>query len=212
MTIFTDDFTGTSGDNVSARTGWNKYGSGTTDVFQINASNGTKIAGTFPDDGAMYGQDPADVAHFCEAVLTSNAISSNCAAALCLRVTDRNDYLGVYYDTSSTNWRIYSFGGGSSLGTWAGAAPSGETYRAEISSAHVVTVYKDETLVNTLDVSTGFGASGQATATKVGCLAKAVTAGFDPWIDAWRSGLVSDLAGGSSIVPILNSQRQFAGA
>lgn len=197
MTIFTEGFAGSAGDLVSARSGWNKYGSGTTDVAQINASGQLKLAGTFPDDGALYGQDPGNVAHFVEAKLLANAVISKAAPLLCARVTDRTDYLSIYYDDFAGEWKFKSTGGAGVLANWAGAAPNGETYRLQV-SGQVVSVYKDGALVHTSDWSGGGFSSAQLTATKVGGYFASFVGALDPVLDDWRSGLVSDLAGGPS--------------
>jgi len=210
MAIFTDNFTGSNGDLVSARSGWNKYGSGSTDVAQVNASNQVKFAGAFPDDGAMLGQDPGNVAHFVEARLYANAISSKVAPLLCVRVIDRTEYVGVFYDDGSSIWRLRSQGGGGGLDTWAGAAPNGEVYRVEVTSGHVVTVYKDGVSVYSHDWSGGGFSSAQLTATKVGGYLASFAGALDPVLDDWRSGLISDLGGGggggSAIGPLMYYQ------
>lgn len=195
MAIFTDNFTGTSGDLVSGRTGWNKYGSGSTDVFQVNASNQAKIAGTFPDDGAMYGQDPGAADHFVEATLFANAVKSKCSAILSVRVVDRNDRVSLEYDDGSSVWRIRN--GGASIATSnAFGAPGGEKYRFQCESA-VLKTYKNDSLVWTYD-AVGDLSGGGLTNTKVGALMLSSTGSpVDTVIDDWRSGLVSDLAGGA---------------
>ena len=208
MAIFTDNFTGSNGDLVSARSGWNKYGSGSTDVALINASNQMKLGGTFPDDGALYGQDPGNIAHFVEAKLLSNAIISKTAPLLCVRVIDRTDYLSIYYNDGSSNWSIKSTGGPGVLDNWSMAAPSGEVYRVQMDASHVMTVYKDDVLVRTHDC-TGELSSGQLTATKVGGYFASFVGALDPVLDDWRSGLISDLGGGgggSAIGPLMYYQ------
>lgn len=198
MAIFTDSFTGSSGDLVSARTGWNKYGSGSTDVFQVNASNQAKIAGAFPDDGAMYGQDPAAVDHFVEATLYANAVASKCFPILGLRVVDRNEFVSLSYDDSGgAVWRI-RVNGTSVDNTSAFGAPNGEKYRFQISGS-TCTVYKDDALVWSPSALSLSGSS--LTATKVGCHMLGVGGTpQDPVLDNWRSGLVSDLGGGGGYV------------
>ena len=72
MALFTDDFTGTAGQKLTARSGWAKIGAGSdSQGAEIGASNAARCAATL-DDVPLIGQIKASVDHYVQFTARSN--------------------------------------------------------------------------------------------------------------------------------------------
>jgi hypothetical protein len=195
MAVFTDDFTGTNGDELVDRAGWTEFGSGTDSVLQIN-SNALIATGS---DSPTVGQAKGGANHWSEIVLTQDLTTIGSGTAqdrfsLCVRVhttNGRNERVNASFDPDYGGlWGIYGSGAGR-LGSVGGfAADVGTRVRME-ADGNDGNLYIDGVLALTVDIS-GLGDANQ----NVAILANYDGVGNTNIGDDWKSGLVGDDEGG----------------
>ncbi len=192
MTIFTDSFTGSNG-ATALDTGWSSYGSGgNAAVIQSNAL--AVEADNFPSNQSMRGQDTGSADHFCECTVGANAGGlGGPGALLAVRVVDRNEWVGVYYDTD--RYRLYFQGHGGSQASYVTALVPGDEIRLEANGTGTGAYILYINGVNRIQLDWSDAAYNSQT--KVGCLPKLSSdADLSDILDNWRSGTIADLSGG----------------
>lgn len=147
MTLKTDNFTGTDGQLLTARTDWAQRGGGTCRAV-VNASNQIKsVAG---GDASTVCVDTGANDMYAQCVALSD-FGTDDGLPLVLRVTDRNSYVGARFNSTSNLWEIFTqFGRVTSV---AGSYTSGDVIRFEIVS-DVATIKKNGSTVLTDTVPT----------------------------------------------------------
>jgi len=185
---FNDNFTGTAGQKIIARSGWAMLGSGSTgDNPEINAA-GTRMASAASNgDAGMVGQDVGSADHYVQVKLYTGFQwgESGNLPLLCVRTDSRNEGWGVLYRTSTSSWQIYKAGAGAGLrGSYAATFVDGDVIRLEAEGADI-RFY----LNGTLRISDP-GVTDGLTQTGVGILVRNVASSVDI-ADDWESGALS---------------------
>lgn len=111
MANFTDDFTGTSGDNLEDRTGWSLT-DGPAGAAEINASNQLKYSTT---SSAGY-QAPAasNSNHFAQAVRRYEPVGSTWFFPWCICFADSSNFIGLrFIDAAGDKQEVWKAIGGS---------------------------------------------------------------------------------------------------
>lgn len=186
MTLKTDNFTGTDGQLLTARTDWSQRGSGTCRAV-VNASNQIKSVGG--GDGSTVCVDTGSNDMYAQCVGLSD-FGTNDGWPLAVRVTDRNSYVAGRWNSVDSLWEIHTqFGRVTSA---SGSFTSGDVIRLEIVS-DVATLKKNGTTVLT-DTVPSITASNYA-----GMFLRIAK---DPVLDDWQS----DSIGGADVTaPVLTT-------
>ena len=172
---FTDDFTGTSGDNLEDRTGWT-LASGTAASAEINASNQLKTNGTGSTGHSYQAPTAGSADHYAQCVYRGG---SSGPLAPCVRVTDANNFCGIRAEGTQYNLYQRVAAGFTSKGTYSATPASGDVLKVEISGT-TATFY-----LNGVSRITGTSISGSLTAQTPGLICR--TTAVDPFIDDWES-------------------------
>lgn len=99
MALFQDDFTGTNGDDISVRTGWDVAGPSPTSAFQINAANQLK---SITNNRHLAYHDVGDKDHYIQAVWRATVDGGTFIAC---RGVDELNFIGVR--RQGTSWQMY---------------------------------------------------------------------------------------------------------
>lgn len=188
MAIFADDFTGSSGDDLSGRTStpsgstsgvWTLIGTGIANGAEINASNQLKSVDTNTNGSAFAAPDTGSADHWCEANIRS---LSHSGFPLVCRMQDRNNFaVGFRIAVSAQLWqRSGPTGSLSQLGVSV-AIPSpnaNDVWRLEVTGT-TADVYRNGVLFMSRTVSI------LSTLTTCGMVARSAV--YDPWIEDWQS-------------------------
>ena len=128
--VFQDSFN-RADEDLSANANWVLI-SGVSTGAQV-ASNVLKANNVASAGTATAGPDLGSRNHYVQAV--NNHTSGAGASFLCARLMDYNNWVGVRYNPTSTQWEMYQRVGSTltSLGTAADAAGGGKTMRLEVS-------------------------------------------------------------------------------
>lgn len=179
---FTDNFTGTAGDKVVARTGWSLLGSGWGPHGpEINASNQVRVPADNSDAG-LIGQTTGDTDHYVQAVVYAAFAWGGTGNKnyLCARVTDRNEFFGVSYNTGEGVWELTDAGGFGRIGTYAASLTPGDVVRLECEGTTLRVKINGVTRITDTN-------SAKASNVHTGILLRG-TPGGDPMIDTYESG------------------------
>jgi hypothetical protein len=196
MPTFSDDFTGSAGQKVLARSGWTKYGSGWDgDGPEINGSNQVRTSGG--TDTALIGQNTGSADCFVQATVFAGFAWTGTGSRrlLCARSWDRNDMWGAAYNSGDGGYEIWKCEGGvySRAGTWAGPEPAGDVLRLEVTGSTMILRVNGTARITLTGITYG------AAFTKAGVFLPAAAAGVrDPVIDDYSSG---DLGASDSTAP-----------
>lgn len=194
MALFTDSFTGSDG-ATALDTGWATFGAG-SQAAVIRSNRCGLEADNFPSDQCIRGKDHSNNDHFAECIVGSDA-GSITGALIAVRCVDRNEYVGIRYDTD--RYRLFFQGGGGNQDSYVTALVSGDEIRlqAEGSGTGAYKFYLNDVLRIQLDYSH----AAYNSATTAGCHLKTASDIDVTYVmDDWRSGLLSDLGGGGGYV------------
>lgn len=99
---FTDNFTGTSGDNLEGRSGWTRV-DGAAGAAQINASN--QLKGTTGTNTAYTCTDQGSANHYTQYVV--KVADGGNASFESIRTTDSNNFIGIRAYLSTPKIQMY---------------------------------------------------------------------------------------------------------
>jgi len=201
MTVTTYLFPSANGTEVLNAAPFTSQGSGGNTGLQCNGSGQGKLT-SGSDNLAWHGQDIGSPDMFVEARLYTGADDTTFTQGpLSVRAVDRTDHLYALYTTGDGRWGLYT-----ALGRDASVVRtfnSGSLFRLT-SQSGIVKLWEDEVEILSVDLS---WRNASATYGGLNCLCVA-SQSDNPIMSHYRSGLFSEIGGGSSIVPILNSYRQ----
>lgn len=172
---FTDNFTGTNGDDLEGRTGWT-LAAGSAGAAEINASNQLKASGTGSTGHAYTAPDAGTADHYGQCVYRGG-LSGPLAPAV--RVTNANNYFAIRPEAAAyTLFRRTTAVGLVSIGSYATTPASGDVLKLNISGTSL------EFFLNTVSRITVTDSAHSGVQTP-GIICRTSTA--DPWIDDWES-------------------------
>jgi hypothetical protein len=195
----TDNFTGTAGQKITARSGWSMLGSGTTgDNPEISAAGNSMGSAASNSDAGMVGENLASADHYVQAKLYSAFAWSGTGnlPLLAVRTDSRNEAWGLIYRTPTSSWQLYKAGAGAGLrSSYAATFVDGDVCRLE-AQGNEIRFYLNGTLrITESGITDGLTTPG------VGILVRNVTASA-VIADDWESGV---LAGGDTTAPVLTT-------
>lgn len=186
MAAFTDNFTGSSGQFLEARTGWTLLAAGpsTAGAAQINASNQLALAGT--GDTAYQAQSAGSSQYYAQARQLQGAVE---ALGICVAMVDLDNWIGYRHTNSSGTPRH-------ELIKRVGAAfTTLASFNEAFDAAAVIRVERDDTAKTVTVKKNGVAISGMSGIAVNDAVFNGVqTPGlmcrwalYDPWIDDWQS-------------------------
>lgn len=177
---FTDDFN-RANEDLSAGANWLLL-SGVSTGAQV-ASNVIKANDTASAGTAVASFDLGSNDHYVQAV--NNQSSGLGSSFLCARLMDYNNYVGVRYNATNTQFEVYQRLGGTftSLGTAADAAGAGKTMRLEI--VGLIPTLK----INGVAVLTASAVSPKIVSNRTGVNTRSVIVAN--WIDSFECGALA---------------------
>lgn len=193
MAAFTDDFTGTNGENLGDRTGWT-LANGTAFAAEVNATNQLKASA---NEAGFTAQDTSNANHYAQAVMRytqTGGPGTTRHFPLAVRVTDSNNF-GAAYRSQNGNEEVYSRSSGTFalLSSASSVVTSGDTIKLEANGtgASSIKVYRNGAELTGLTTTSAIN----TTVTTPGMVPRSDAA--DPWIDDWESDEVSAGGGGT---------------
>ncbi|MCC6530921.1 MAG: hypothetical protein IT531_00090 [Burkholderiales bacterium] len=173
---FTDDFTGTSGQDLEARTGWTLV-SGSAGAAEINASNQLKTVGVGNAGHAYNASDCGTADHYAQCVYRGG-LSGPWVPAV--RVVDNQNFVGVRAEAAQFSAQKRVANTFSAIGTYAATPASGDVLKCEMSGTSFAFYLNGVSRITGTVSDAVF--SG---VTKCGLVCRSAAA--DPCIDDWES-------------------------
>jgi len=184
---FTDDFTGTNGDALDARTGWTRV-DGAANNAQINAAN--QLKATSATNTAYTCIDQADADHYTQS--TWEAVSR--ASFVCVRLTNANNFIGVRPSGSPAKTQIYK----RDTGSFTQLGPNGATTVVATDVEYIEG--SGNNITAKLNGSTEVGPITETFSNTVTTQGLVVRESWNPLIDDFEAGV---LAAGGATIPVL---------